>query len=216
MKPSNECDADALATYLAEGRIVVFLDANVLIPQYLRSVFLDLAQAKLFLPCWTRKIFEEVRRNLLSPRGRYRLKSQAVEKLFNQIEATFPTSLVQVDDRLDLQFDGKTDPKDRHVAAGALQASLAAVPPSAVVLVTHNVRDLPQTAFDRKHVLVASPDRFLGHLLARFPEIVSDVLIGLCARLRSPPITRPVLLRILVGSGCGRTAAALATLWRVE
>lgn len=197
-------------------RATVFLDANVLIPQYLRSIFLDLAHAKLYFPCWTPSVLDEVRRNLQDPTGRYRLRPSAVTKLLKEIERAFPLSMVLNADGLAQQFEGKTDPKDQHVAAGALQAALQREPHSAIVLVTANLRDLPQRAFDLKQVLVATPDQFLQQLLARFPELASDVLTRLCDRLRHPPVTKQVLLQLLDGAGCRNTATALAALWHIK
>jgi len=47
---------------------LVLLDANILMPEYLRAVFLDLGDADLFRPYWSAEILKEVRRNLIGPK----------------------------------------------------------------------------------------------------------------------------------------------------
>ena len=49
----------------APGPVQVFLDANVLNPQNLRAVFLELADAREIRVHWTREVLDEVRRNLV-------------------------------------------------------------------------------------------------------------------------------------------------------
>ncbi|WP_431260859.1 hypothetical protein ACQ86G_12570 [Roseateles chitinivorans] len=53
MKPLQKCPTPTLEALVDSAALAVFLDANVLIPQYLRAVFLDLAEAQLFLPFWS-------------------------------------------------------------------------------------------------------------------------------------------------------------------
>lgn len=213
MRRRTECTTASLDALLESTQVIVFLDANILVPQYLRSIFLDLAQARLFHLRWTSLVLDETRRNLLDTRGRYRLHPASVEKLFADMARAFPDATVRDIDSLVPHFDGKTDAKDRHVAAGALKASLMSMQRNAVVLVSHNIRDLPQSAFDARDVLVSTPDHFLRRLLARFPETASSVLSTLCARLRRPPVSKQVFLTLLVGAGCRHAAFALAELW---
>lgn len=47
---------------------LLYLDANVLLPAYLRAVFLDLADAGLVRVHWGAQVLVEVRRNLLKPK----------------------------------------------------------------------------------------------------------------------------------------------------
>ena len=44
----------------------LYLDANILLPEYLRTVFLDLADEGLVRVHWSRQVLAEVRRNLVS------------------------------------------------------------------------------------------------------------------------------------------------------
>jgi len=56
-----------------------FLDANILLPQYLRAVFLDLAAAGVIRVHWTSEILVEVRRNLVSQRKVFGLSDAAAD-----------------------------------------------------------------------------------------------------------------------------------------
>ena len=81
------------------------------------------------------------------------------------------------------EFQGFTDPKDVHVAAGALKLRrlIGARP---VVLVTMNTRHLPKSAFEGTKILVTRPGPFLKELLASdlrvllVLEVGKSVLVG--------------------------------------
>jgi len=47
---------------------LLYLDANVLLPAYLRAVILDLADAELVRVHWGEQVLAEVRRNLIRPK----------------------------------------------------------------------------------------------------------------------------------------------------
>ena len=104
------------------GRVHIFLDANVLIPEYLRTVFLDMAEAGLFQPYWSPSVLEETRRNLIDP-DIYGLEMAKVDQLLKCLNEGFPGALVQGSEKYVAAFKGKTDSKDQHVAAGALKVS---------------------------------------------------------------------------------------------
>lgn len=64
MNQQSTCLQSDIETLIRSGPPTVLLDANVLVPQYLRAVLLELAEARLFRPHWSKHILEEVRRNL--------------------------------------------------------------------------------------------------------------------------------------------------------
>lgn len=189
---------------------LLYLDSNVLLPQYLRCVFLELAEAALVHVHWSDEILVEVRRNLIGPRQRR--APAKVEQLLASMAGTFPSALVQHVEELEPFFRGKTDPKDTHVAAGALRLSLAASVPQEVWLVTSNLKHLPASAFIGTRVRSISPDRALQDLLAIRPDAV-DVLAAMARRFRAPPVSRRDLLAILDRSGCMAFSAALGAAW---
>ena len=187
---------------------LAYLDANVLLPQYLRSVFLDLADAGLIQVHWGSKVLDEVRRNLLKPAfGRTARQADALLRLMAD---AFPDALVQASETLERHFAGSADPKDAHVAAGALKLSQAAGQP--VILVTGNTRHLPQSAFAGMPVRSVRPGAFLAALLAAQPQTAA-VLAAMLARFKVPPVSQEDFLAILDHLECRAFATALAKKW---
>lgn len=196
----------------APGPVQVFLDANVLIPQNLRAVFLELADAREIRVHWTREVLDEVRRNLVRHTA-YGLDPAKVDRLLNLMAQAFPDALVQGHMPLETRFIGKTDCKDQHVAAGALKLSLTVLGGQAVSLVTSNAVDLPQRAFEGTPVLMVRPDRFLTTLLQARPGAVTATIERLLARLNSPKLTREDFLDIMIAARCEGFAVALGHEW---
>lgn len=93
----------------------LYLDANVLLPQYLRAVFLDLADAGVVRLHWGKEVLAEVRRNLLGPK--FGITADSVRKLLAAMERAFPDALVQGGENFKAQFQGKIDPKEEDLLA---------------------------------------------------------------------------------------------------
>ena len=202
-----------LRAVVTRGQVpVVFLDANILIPQYLRLVFLELAEAGVVQIHWSDDVLIETRRNLVKPGGRYELDAKTVERLLVLMREHFPQALVQGYKGLKARFVGKTDAKDEHVAAAALKRSLAISGGEAVVLVTSNISDLPQSAFAGTLVQVCRPARFLVELLHVEPR-VAGVIDAKLRKLKSPKTSREDFLRVMDNSQCPTFANALAAVW---
>lgn len=189
---------------------LLYLDANVLLPAYLRSVFLDLAEAALVRVHWGPQILEEVRRNLRKPQ--FGQTPQTIDKLFAAMGRAFPDALVLGSAQLEPRFVGKADPKDAHVAAGALRLSQFRYSGQTVVLVTSNMKHLPAAAFAGTMVRPAKPNTLLKELIAVNPA-VADVLAAMLRRFRAPPISKEDFLQILDSSSCRGFAAALGDIW---
>lgn len=204
--------AAVAATLLVDAGSVplLYLDANILLPEYLRAVFLDLADAGLVRVHWGEKVLAEVRRNLLQ--ARFGLKAAIVDKLFEDMGSAFPDALVRGSEPLEARFEGMTDPKDAHVAAGAWKLSEARYDGQPVLLVTANTRHLPAAAFAGTAVRPARPGAVLKDLLAVQPE-AADVLDAMLKRFQSPRLGREGLLDILDASNCRAFATALAKAW---
>lgn len=204
--------AAVAATLLVDAGSVplLYLDANILLPEYLRAVFLDLADAGLVRVHWGEKVLAEVRRNLLQ--ARFGLKAAIVDKLFEDMASAFPDALVRGSEPLEARFEGMTDPKDAHVAAGAWKLSEARYGGQPVLLVTANTRHLPAAAFAGTAVRPARPGAVLKDLLVVQPE-AADVLDAMLKRFQSPRLGREDLLDILDASNCRAFATALAKAW---
>lgn len=213
MKRLQKCPSPALEALVESESLAVFLDANVLIPQYLRAVFLDLAEADIFLPFWSQQVIAEVKRNLCLPTGSFRVPKSRVDHFLAEMRASFPGAVAPDSRRLESTFSGLADAKDQHVAASALGISQSVPGGRAVVLVTANTRHLPHSAFEGTQVSSTTPDAFLDAVLARHRDNAGLVLDGLCHRLKRPPIGRLGLVGCLVTAGCVDSAMRLADHW---
>lgn len=91
------------AALVRPGQVpLVYLDANVLLPQYLRSVFLDLADAGLIRVYWGRQVLEEVGRNLVQ--SAFGKTARQAVRLLRTITQAFPDALVLGSEPLEPQF----------------------------------------------------------------------------------------------------------------
>ena len=164
--------------------VVALLDTCVLYPRYVRDALLSLAETGLYKPQWSEDILEELGRNLLEDG----LPPDRIEWLLHEMRETFPEAMVSgYQTRIDSM---RTDPKDRHVAAAAVECS-------ADVIVTDNLRDFPQEALAPFQLEAQSADEFLTYLLTLDPRQVTDALSQLVAAYRKPPLRMSELINIL-------------------
>ncbi|WP_431287610.1 hypothetical protein [Roseateles chitinivorans] len=215
MKRLQNCPSPALGALVDSGRLAVFLDANILIPQYLRAVFLDLAEADVYLPFWSQQVIAEVRRNLCLPTGSFRIPKSRVEQFLGEMQASFPEAEAPDSRHLEPLFSGLADVKDQHVAASALGISQSVPGGRPVVLVTANTRHLPHSAFEGTLVSSTTPDAFLDTIFSRHHATTGPVLDALCRRFTRPPIGRVELVGCLVKAGCTESAMRLAGHWNL-
>jgi predicted nucleic acid-binding protein len=202
------------APLVVPGRVPrLYLDANILLPEYLRTVFLDLADEGLVRVHWSRQVLAEVRRNLSSPK--FGLSPESTDRLLAEMTRAFPDALVVGGEKLEPMFEGKTDPKDAHVAAGALKLSRSVYAGKDVLLVTGNLRHLPESAFVGLPVRPVRPDSVLKDLLAANAE-VAIVLARMLARFDAPRVAKADLLDILDASNCSGFATALGKAWGLD
>jgi hypothetical protein len=155
----------------------VLLDACVLVPQRLSSLFLTLAEEGLFEPRWSERILAETERALTGKLGLSR--DRAVRRLAAMREA-FPEASVYGFETLE---DGLScHPKDRHVLAAAIAAG-------ADTLVTFNVRDFPEESCRPYGITAPDPDVFLLELMARDGRGCQAAVEREAQRMRRPPMT---------------------------
>ena len=154
--------------------IIAVLDADVLYPLPLRDTLLSAAAAGCFQPRWTSTIVEEAIRNLVADG---RLTSAKAEILHKVLSEVFEDAWVEGYESLIATMSNH--PKDRHVAACAVQAG-------APVIVTSNLKD-----FDKlpEGLEAVHPDDFLCRLLANNPELLAAAIAEQVKRLKNPPMT---------------------------
>lgn len=81
-----------------------------------------------------------------------------------------------------------------------------------MLIVTENIRHLPEAAFRDTLVRPVRPGAVLKGLLATQPA-VADVLDAMLQRFRNPTVSREDLLAILDASNCSAFATALGNAW---
>lgn len=138
------------------------LDANALFSNHQRNLLLQIAANNLFSVAWTALIEDEWLRNL-EERTRARVATHTIPLIRSHfsdaVVGGFDPSLVV----------GRTDPKDRHVAAAA-----AHIAPCS--LVTWNVRHFDADELARKNVTIETPDQFLAGLYDGNPEALREAV----------------------------------------
>ena len=157
----------------------VVLDACVLFPLTLRDTLLRAAEAGFFQMYWSEEILDEVRRNLIATGT---TDEQQAAKLIETMREAFPQS--QVIGYRDLVPAMKNDPKDRHVAAAAVQSGAA-------LIVTSNLKDFQTLPVG---IEVQSPDDFLCSMFDLQPSAMLKLLRDQSAAMKKPPVTFEKLL----------------------
>ena len=134
---------------IASAPFAVVLDANVLYPFVLRDTLLRAAQRRFYAPHWSQQILEEATRNLVANK---QMSMANAARLCSRLRSAFPESFV--DNYEHLIEAMQNDPKDRHVAAVAVQCR-------AQLIVTSNLRDFKSLP---SGIEAQSPDDFLCDL----------------------------------------------------
>ena len=179
---------------------IVVVDANALFPLTLRDTLLRAAAAGFYQLRWSEVILDEMERNLVSTDT---MSAEKAVRLRQHMERFFPEALVTDFERL---VDAMpNDPKDRHVAAAAVQGG-------AQVIVTSNLRDFRQLP---DGIEAQSPDEFLCNLFDLDPEGIVVLLREQAADLRKPPVSFEELL-IRLGRIAPELAAAAEVSGRAE
>ena len=159
---------------------------------------------------WDKGVLAEVKRNLVGPK--FAKTPASTNKLLDDMARAFPDALVSGSEHFEPGFRGKANPKDVHVAAGALKLSTTVYGGQDVVLVTNNMKHLPASAFVGTPVRCARPNIVLEQLLVAEPR-VADVLAKMLTRFNVPPLAKEDLLAILDNSSCSGFATALGKAW---
>jgi len=170
----------------------------VLYPFSLCDILLRLAERELYHLCWSERILEELRRNLV----KNRLTEDQAARRIDAMRRTFPEAVIadEVIDRLEPAM--ANDEKDRHVLAAAVGSAADAV-------ITFNLNDFPDEACAPHGVEVTHPDDFLLVLYNLAPAIVTAAMDAQVSALRNPPISRIALLGMLEAAGVPRFAQKL-------
>jgi hypothetical protein len=159
---------------------VVLLDACVLYPAPLRDTLLRVAEENLYAVRWSRRILDEVARNLIEDR---RASPEQTANLVNAMTRAFEDAEVPPAGVDALEPKMTNAPADRHVLAAAVAST------GTRTIVTFNVRHFPADACEPFGIEVVHPDVFLCDMHERAPARVHSALDRQAADLSRPPMT---------------------------
>ena len=166
-------------------RFKAVLDTNVIYPVYIRDLLLWFAHYELFTPKWSENICLEWESVML----RKEVPPTVISKAKQKINLAFPDAMVQNYKGL-IQHLDLPDPKDRHVLAAAIKAN-------AHLIITHNLKDFPDSylsTFDLKAIL---PDDFLTDIIDLNPDQASLAFRDMVMHKRNPDLDEYDVLNCL-------------------
>lgn len=164
----------------------VVLDACVLYPLPLRDTLLRVAQQDLYQVRWSRRVLDEVARNLIEDR-----RATPEQNLIDAMQGAFEDAEIPDAAIARLEPAMTNEPADRHVLAAAVASDYART------IVTSNVRHFPAAVCEPFGIEILHPDAFLCELQERSPAQVRDGLTEQVAALSRPPLTLTELLDLL-------------------
>jgi predicted nucleic acid-binding protein len=161
---------------------VVVIDANVLYGIEATDLLLTLAVRRAIRVHWSPEILDEVRRNLAK---RPDVTVAAISYRLDQMNRALPAALEAASDELAATMP--VNDKDRHVLALAVHVE-------ASILVTHNLRDFPESVLGPLGVEALDPDAFLTRLAVLGRDDLLAAVRDIAARRRRPPRTFDAIL----------------------
>ena len=161
-------------------KFAVVLDACVLYPLPLRDTLLRVARENLFAVRWSRRILDEVARNLIEDR---RATPEQATNLLRAMHRAFEDAEVPEALIAAREPEMTNEHSDRHVLAAAVASS------DARAIVTFNLRHFPASACDPFGIEIIHPDAFLSELHEYEPARVHNALVKQAADLSRPTIT---------------------------
>lgn len=163
----------------------VVLDSCVMFPMYLRYTLLCTTEAGLYQPYWSQEILDGATRNLVSQGT---MTAKRAINLETRIKEAFAEAIVEVPEGLAKVVTNA--PGDRHVLAAAVTAK-------ADIIVTSNLKHFQAKDLALWNIKAQSPDDFLTHLDALYPDTMVEVVRRQSQVLKKPPMTVAELLALL-------------------
>lgn len=160
--------------------IIVVLDACVLYPLPLRDTLLRIAEYDVYAMRWSRRILDEVARNLIEDR---RATPEQAKHLIRALQREFRDAEIPEAAIAAVEPAMTNHPADRHVLAAAVASK------GTKTIVTSNLRHFPSSACEPFGIDVVHADEFLCELHERAPDPVYAALEEQAAALSRPPMT---------------------------
>jgi predicted nucleic acid-binding protein len=171
------------------------LDTCVLWPSLQRDFLLSLAAEGMYRPVWSTAILAELEDHetaKLVRRGEHTDKAiTRAQFLVQQMRSAFDDAVIQGWEGLEGTY-GLPDPDDEHVLAAAVVAGAGAI-------VTHNIKDFPQSKIPNGTAVI-SPIEFAANTVELDPLRALDAVAAIAARSgrNGPPVTPDDVLDTLV------------------
>jgi PIN domain len=183
------------------SEFTALLDACVLYPAPLRSLFMYLAMTDLFRARWTDAIHEEWMRSV--QKDYPDISREKVERVRDLMNAHVRDCLVTGYEAL-IPSLTLPDEDDRHVLAAAICAE-------SDVIVTFNLGDFPTDFLDPFGISAQHPDEFICHLLDLAPATVCAAARRQRESLKNPAKTVSEYLDTLARQSLPQTVIRLGT-----
>jgi predicted nucleic acid-binding protein len=177
--------------------VIAVLDANVLYSARLRDFLIWLALENAYQAHWTAQITQEWTRNLLLKRPE--VTRENLERTVKLMEKALPHALLEEIPSLDVVLP---DSNDAHVLEAAVYAKAA-------FIVTHNLRDFPESKLEPYLVKAISPEDFVWQIVEHTPNLVLNAIKLQQANLQRPPISMDEMLMQLEAQGLVKVSAWL-------
>jgi hypothetical protein len=191
---------------------IVLVDANIFFAPRLRDLFMHFHEEELINVHWTKEIEGEWTRNVIAKQD---ADPAAIKKCLEGMRAAAPGWEVNGYRKFIGRFPD-VDEKDRHVAAAAYKLSRDEWPGQPVALVTKNVKDFPNKAFQETEISRYPMASFLNELYQENSSAVLKVAEICRKKLKSPKLTKEQYIAVLVKNGCIEFAKKIADEWKVE
>ncbi len=186
---------------LLRANFRVILDSNVLGSYTLCDFFLRLADADMFLPCWTEKILTESEIPLSNANRRHGAwPSQRIERWKETLRVNFPDAFVTGYESL-IESLILPDPDDRHVLAAAIVRNVQEI-------VTSNIKDFPNETLDQFGISANTPNAFANALYNHDPATVCGVLDDMAVQ-RSKNLRETISVNTMINSFLPKSGVTL-------
>ena len=172
---------------------LVYLDANVLVPSYTRTLLVMAAPLSDFTVCWSLHAEAEAERH----QDAGAIPISALRRRFGW-DSLVPDGDIELDD---------TDSKDRPILSAASRAS-------ATFVITENVKDFGTRDMSGLQMSEVHPDLFLAHRLS--VETYTDVLLRLAKVRRREPNTAEGIHRVETGQRLPLLAQRMKAVFSVQ
>ncbi|MBC6409345.1 MAG: PIN domain-containing protein [Ekhidna sp.] len=176
------------------SRFTCVIDTCVLHPLHVRDLILWFAYSDLFVPKWSKHIFDEWRELMF----RKKVPKKEINHRIDSVLNGFPDAMVTNYETHIVSLTG-INKKDRHVLAAAIKIN-------ASLIVTNNLKDFPKDYLESFGLYAKSAADFLVDIIGLHDEEAIKAFRMMVVDRRNPSINEHEMLDILRNNGLKDTA----------